>query len=394
MFCGAVGITLDAGQFFVAGNDRIIMSRKFSYWLAGWCFFVASLAPARAHIVQQLFGELRYQGSAWQLEIWFDAGYADPDSRANPAQSQPTRDWLVGLAASEQTKLVRQAEDYLREYLVLRSGGDPVEWRLSCPDLATDPPDFPVLLNDGAYFRLLVESSAAARGKDLAVGVAGGRHPDLALKVAEGSEARYLTLRAGLEPLQVATAARPARPPFVETVAQGFLHVIPEGSDHVLFILGIFLLRRCWRALLSQSLVFTVAHATTLGLAACGWIVIPGSRVEPLIALSISALAIENLLVDRVGPWRLTLVFAFGLLHGVGFAGALANWIPRGDGFALGLLGTNLGVELGQLTVLGGAWVATCGWSHRPEWECVRRGACGILALTGLWWFVARLGWV
>ena len=373
------------------------MARKSSYWFSWWCFFVASLAPARAHVVQQLFGELRNHGSAWQLEIWFDAGYADPESRANPAQSQPTRDWLVGLAASEQGKLVRQAEEYLREYLVLRSGGDPVEWRLSCPDLATDPPDFPVLLNDGAYFRLLVESSAAAPGKDLAVGVAGGRHPDLALKVVEGSGVEYLTLRAGREPRLVVTAAGPpvpTRTPFVEAVVQGFLHVIPEGSDHVLFILGIFLLRRCWRALLSQSLVFTVAHATTLGLAAGGWIVIPGSRVEPLIALSISALAIENLLVGRVGPWRLTLVFAFGLLHGVGFAGALANWIPRGDGFALGLLGTNLGVELGQLAVLGGAWLATCGWSRRPEWERVRRGACGILALTGLWWFVARLGWI
>ncbi|RYD65515.1 MAG: hypothetical protein EOP83_07230, partial [Verrucomicrobiaceae bacterium] len=106
----------------------------------------------------------------------------------------------------------------------------------------------------------------------------------------------------------------------------------------ILFVLGIFLLQRRWKPLLSQSLAFTAAHTITLGLAAAGHVSVPGKIVEPLIALSITALAVENLFIREAKPWRLWLVFAFGLVHGLGFAGVLSTWIRPGEGFFVTLV--------------------------------------------------------
>ena len=345
-----------------------------------------------AHVVQQLYAEFQPQREGWRLEIWFDAGYADPRMRDDPGLPQPTRDWLVGLTAREQLDLVAQAEGYLREILRFRSSGGPVEWRASCPDLRVDPPDFPVLLNDGAYFRLVVEPATPRRGGELELELAAGRHPDLVIKTGDGEQAGYLTVQAGQTRSMPDPGPESGHGVAVEAFRQGFLHVIPKGADHILFVLGIFLLARSWRPLLAQSLAFTAAHTLTLGLAAASWIQVPGRIVEPLIALSITALAVENLFVREVRRRRLGLVFAFGLIHGLGFAGVLATWIPAGDGFLPCLLAANLGVELGQVAILLGAWVATLGWHRRPLWETFRRGGCGALALAGLWWFVERSG--
>lgn len=139
-------------------------------------------------------------------------------------------------------------------------------------------------------------------------------------------------------------------------VALGFTHIIPGGLDHVLFVLGIFLLSRRVRPILLQVSAFTVAHSITLGLGMYGLVSVPGSVVEPLIALSIAFIAIENIVVRDVKPWRVGLVFAFGLLHGLGFAGALEEvGMPRSE-FVAALLGFNVGVEMGQLAVIGLAW--------------------------------------
>lgn len=352
----------------------------------------AGTNPVAAHVVEQLFGEFRRDEGGWRIELWFDAGYAEPEARADSARPQPAREWLVGLKPADQVKLVGQAEDYLRGIVRLQDGdGEPLAWRVSCPDLRTEPPDFPSLLNDGAYFRLWIEPAAVAEGDGLVIGLADGKHPDLVLKTGDGERASYRTLRAGESQALLDPVAPAGRGAVAEAFVQGFLHVIPEGLDHILFVLGIFLLRRCWQPLLAQSLAFTAAHTITLGLAAAGILRVAGPVVEPLIALSITALAVENLIIRKVGRWRLGLVFAFGLIHGLGFAGALEKWIPRGEGFAVGLLAANLGVEAGQLVVLLLAWGATHRWHRGPAWETVRRGSCVMLALTGLWWFAERV---
>lgn len=179
---------------------------------------------------------------------------------------------------------------------------------------------------------------------------------------------------------------------FVQYLGLGYRHILPEGVDHILFVWGLFLLSARLRPILTQVTAFTLAHSLTLGLAMCGVVSLPSRVVEPLIALSIAYVAVENLATHELKPWRLALVFMFGLLHGLGFAGVLRDLgLPRGE-FATGLLAFNLGVEGGQLTVIGvlGAAVAWC--RHRPayrRWIVVPASLA--IAAIGLYWTVVRM---
>lgn len=360
---------------------------------------VAGLSPsASAHVVKQLYGEFHGSTESWQLNILFDAGYANPATRDDALAPQPTRDWLVKLSPAEQQALCAAAESYLKESLSFRSGGAPMEWKVSFPDFKTTPPDFPSLLNDGAYFHLLIEPAKPSAG-GVTVAMAGGSHPDLVVKMPPvGEEASYLTVPPGGEIELLAGAAASSEPaPKPKSAAlvaftQGVLHVIPKGLDHILFVLGIFFLQRRWQPLLKQSLAFTAAHTITLGLASAGLVNVPGKFVEPVIALSIAALAIENLFVTEARPWRLWLVFAFGLIHGLGFAGALSSWIHPGEGFLPALISANLGVEVAQVIILLAAWLLTMGWNKSKVWPHFRRWSCVLLALAGMAWFVQRVG--
>lgn len=171
----------------------------------------------------------------------------------------------------------------------------------------------------------------------------------------------------------------------------GFLHIIPAGLDHMLFVLGLFLLSARLRPLLLQVSAFTLAHTVTLALSALGVVQLPASIVEPLIALSIAYVGIENAITDRLHSWRPMLVFAFGLLHGLGFAGVLGEIGLPQDQALSPLLGFNIGVELGQLAVIGGAILIVGSFRDRP-WYRRRIVIPGSLAIAtvGFYWFVAR----
>jgi hypothetical protein len=172
----------------------------------------------------------------------------------------------------------------------------------------------------------------------------------------------------------------------------GYTHILPKGLDHILFVLGLFLLRVQLRPILLQVTAFTVAHSLTLGLSMYGVLALPPRIVEPLIALSIAYVAIENLFSHALRPWRLALVFTFGLLHGMGFAGVLTGLgLPRG-GFLTALLAFNLGVEAGQLTViaiaaLALAWYRDKTWYHRGVVVPVSL----VIAAIGVYWTVTRV---
>lgn len=199
-----------------------------------------------------------------------------------------------------------------------------------------------------------------------------------------GEESPPFRLGGGaLSPGRLATSLRYLR--------LGFWHIVPEGTDHVLFVLGLFLLSPRLRPLLVQVSAFTVAHTATLALSTLGVVRLPPSVVEPLIALSIAYVAVENTISSTLRPWRIALVFGFGLLHGLGFAGALgALVLPRGELLA-GLLAFNAGVELGQLAVLVLAFLTIGVFRARPWYR--RRVVVPLslgIAATGLYWTVAR----
>ena len=118
---------------------------------------------------------------------------------------------------------------------------------------------------------------------------------------------------------------------FVRYIILGFEHIIPKGLDHILFVLGLFFFSIRMGPLLWQVTAFTAAHTVTLGMASVGIVTVPASIVEPLIAASIVYVAVENTLMrgdeGRISPWRPAVVFAFGLLHGLGFASVLGEFV-------------------------------------------------------------------
>ncbi len=180
---------------------------------------------------------------------------------------------------------------------------------------------------------------------------------------------------------------------FAEYTALGFTHILPLGIDHILFVLGLFLLSVRLRPLLIQVTAFTVAHTITLALSVYGVVSLPPSVVEPLIAASIVYVAVENIVTPTLHAWRPVVVFLFGLLHGMGFAGVLTEvGLPRAE-FVTGLLSFNLGVELGQLAVIALAYAAVGHWFKAKTWYRSRVviPASVAIALVGMYWTAERV---
>jgi len=174
----------------------------------------------------------------------------------------------------------------------------------------------------------------------------------------------------------------------------GIGHILPGGLDHILFVLAIFLAARRAASLIWQISAFTLAHTITLALAATGFVNLPSSLVEPVIAFTIAFVAAENLLFKDVVKWRPAVVFVFGLIHGLGFASFFsALELPPGL-FWNALIGFNIGVEIGQLSivVLAAAVVHLCfkkpAQDVRYQKWIVRPGSA-LIGLSGLWWGIS-----
>jgi hypothetical protein len=180
---------------------------------------------------------------------------------------------------------------------------------------------------------------------------------------------------------------------FVVYLVLGFTHILPKGLDHILFVLGLYLLSTRLRPLLVQVTAFTVAHSITLALGLYGVVQVSPSIVEPLIAASIVYVAVENLVTSELHAWRPFVVFGFGLLHGLGFAGVLQEiGLPRAD-YVTGLIAFNFGVEFGQLAVIAIAFAAAGLWFRKEPWYRARivQPASAVIALVGLVWTVERV---
>ncbi len=175
-------------------------------------------------------------------------------------------------------------------------------------------------------------------------------------------------------------------------IKAGIAHIVPKGLDHILFVLGLFFSSLILGSLLWQVTAFTLAHTITLALAALGIVQLPASIVEPVIALSIVWIAVENCVYKQTSKWRPLIVFCFGLLHGLGFAAVLNEYgLPKGN-LVPSLLAFNIGVEIGQLLILVAA--AFLVWFIRNKsWyrQRVQIPASLVIALVGLFWFVERV---
>jgi hydrogenase/urease accessory protein HupE len=133
----------------------------------------------------------------------------------------------------------------------------------------------------------------------------------------------------------------------------GFTHIVPQGLDHVLFITCICLINTKLKPIVYQASAFTVAHTVSLALSMKGIVVAPSPVVEPIIALSIVFVALDNIILRELKPWRIILVFLFGLIHGMGFASSLNEiGLPR-DKFLTSILVFNAGIEVCQVMLIG-----------------------------------------
>jgi hypothetical protein len=172
----------------------------------------------------------------------------------------------------------------------------------------------------------------------------------------------------------------------------GFVHIVPKGLDHILFVLALFLLSTQLRILAIQISIFTLAHTLTLALASMKIVELPASLIEPLIALSITYVAVENLSRRSLKRSRMLVIFVFGMLHGLGFAGVLAQLGLSNRHFFTSLISFNIGVELGQLSVLSIA-VILLRWTQSHAWYTTRvvKPISVVIAMTGLFWGIERL---
>jgi hydrogenase/urease accessory protein HupE len=193
-----------------------------------------------------------------------------------------------------------------------------------------------------------------------------------------------------------AEAEAPGTPPlpgFRSYLRLGVEHIL-TGPDHLLFLLGLLVVSRRPRTIAAIVTCFTAAHSATLALAALGVVTLPGRVVEPLIAATIVVVGIENLVRGDEPKGRWVLTFAFGLVHGLGFAGALKDIGLGAAGTSIvgPLIAFNLGVEVGQLAVATPLIVLL--WKLRAWPPFARYGARAIsllVAAAGLLWLGQRL---
>ena len=173
----------------------------------------------------------------------------------------------------------------------------------------------------------------------------------------------------------------------------GFTHILPKGLDHILFVLALFLLSSKFKPLILQVSLFTLSHTITLFLGALNIINISPQIVEPIIALSICFVAIENLFTDNLRKLRPYIIFMFGLLHGLGFAGII-NEIGVSDSlFFVSLISFNVGVELGQIVVIILSYIFIALIFQKKKWyrDRVTKPLSVLIAFVGFYWFVQRI---
>lgn len=173
----------------------------------------------------------------------------------------------------------------------------------------------------------------------------------------------------------------------------GYQHILPLGVDHILFVLSLFLLSPKLKPIIFQSTAFTLAHTITLGLAMYHIITPPAKIVEPLISFSIMLVALENIFSAKLKPTRIGVVFLFGLVHGLGFASSLSQMGLPQNAYLSSLVMFNMGVELGQLTVILIAFFLVGKWfGQKPFYRrLVVVPASLLIILIAGYWTVERI---
>ena len=334
---------------------------KVARWLVLSSVLMLLALPARAHEVQPTIGDLSVSEGVVTLGLRLNAeafvagidldGLEDTNEAANASDY----DALRALPAEQMADRLRAAWPGIAADITLRAGQQPIPLALQSVDVG-DPGN--VDLPRPSQVVLTGDLPAGAQSVTLQWGQGNGA---LILR-QQGVDEPFTGYLSGGEtspdiPLAGQGAPKAGIAVFAEYIPVGFDHILPKGLDHILFVLGLFFLSTHLKPLIWQVSAFTLAHTVTLALGALGWVNVPASIVEPLIAASIVYVAVENIFAHGLNPWRPAVIFVFGLLHGLGFASVLGEFgLPEGQ-FIPALIGFNVGVEVGQLTVIAIAFL-------------------------------------
>ncbi len=317
--------------------------------------------PAAAHEVRPAIADFTVTDGTFAMEIRLGAEpiVAGVDlegvENTNATDAADEVDALRALPPEELAERIRAMRDVIIDAVEVSAGDSPVPLTLDAVEVG--PVGNIELPRDTV---LELSGPVPAEARELRV-TWPADYGTLVLRQqgVENPATSYLEGGAASEPIALAGGgADSAWGAFAKYIPVGFEHIVPMGLDHILFVLGLFFLSPRLKPLLWQVTAFTAAHTVTLALGALGLVNVPGWIVEPIIAASIVYVAVENILSRGLSPWRPAVVFAFGLLHGLGFASVLQEFgLPPGQ-FVPALLGFNVGVEIGQLFVVAVAFAA------------------------------------
>ena len=353
----------------------------------------------RAHEVTPTIADLTVEGGVLVLDLRlnieaFLAGInLDGMVDTNASEQSAHYDALRALAPQDLTPKVRAfASDWAAHMQIVagRTADGVVPLNVAVIDIPpVGDPDLP------RASHLILKGPVPAGARNLTVAWPAGAG-DLVLR-QQGVQDPFTGYIAGgdISPLisLAGGAAQSGGQVFAAYIPVGFDHILPKGMDHILFVLGLFFLSARLRPLLWQISAFTLAHTVTLALGATGKVQVDPGIVEPLIAATIVFVAVENVLSRRLHRWRVLLVFGFGLLHGLGFASVLGEFGLPDQQFFAALIGFNVGVELGQITVILAAFLAVGVWFRNKWWYRSRIAVpvSVVIALIGGYWFVERV---
>lgn len=362
---------------------------------------LALVSKVSAHQVDSVELKFKQTKDLWILEGLLDIAYMLPESRGIAEAPPLFRKDVMAASQATHDRYTSTAERTMRQLLVLKYNGKTLKWDISFPDFEKQPLVLPPETGGWALMNAVIKVDAQPGTGQLEVFWNDDLNSELILDTTVGDTFGTLSVFSGrsnvllkveAEPLSDSPAtALPSKKTQAESwIYSGFRHVIPLGLDHILFILGLFLLAPRWKPLLGQSLLFTLAHSITLSLAILGFIRLPAQWIEVAIAASIAWIGIENLFTKKLKPSRLYLVFGFGLLHGMGFAEVLRDKLDgiSGKDLTLPLVSFNIGVELAQITLLICAFLILI---PLKKWTpIIQKIGSVCIALAGLFWIYQR----
>ena len=376
------------------------MRRRVSRWLAvSTLMLLTMLKAATAHEVQPSVADVTLEGETatvaldWVIEAPVAGLDLEGIANTNDAEGSEVYDTLRTLGPDALSEAFRDAWDDIRGQITAEVGGTPLELSLRevrVPEVGN--------VETPRISEVTLTAALPEGGEGLVFGWDGALGPLVVRQAGvEDGYAAFLENGRLSDPIpRVGGVDETAGEAFADYIGVGFDHIIPLGLDHILFVLGLFFLASKLGPLLWQVTAFTLAHTVTLALGALGLVTIPGDIVEPLIAASIVYVGVENVLARGLTPWRPAVVFAFGLLHGLGFASVLQEFGLGSSNFIPKLIGFNIGVEIGQLAVIAAAFIAL-GWLFSKHgWYKMRVSApisIGI-AVIALFWVLERTGTV